>query len=151
KKEVSMPTWPNRPTAFYLNALSDPNSRMRRQAVAALEVLNEQQTIEPIIHLLGTDENAEVRANAARALGRFGDKRAVEALIKALHDPAREVCHQAILALEHFGDQQAVEPLIALLQDSYFVYDTARLLGKLGDARAVGPLMEALKHADSYT
>ncbi len=34
-----MPTWPNRPAEFYLAALADPDSRMRRQACAALETL----------------------------------------------------------------------------------------------------------------
>lgn len=147
-----MPTWPNRPVEWYLAALAHEDSRMRRQAVAALEVLADRRAVEPLITVLGKDESHEVRANAARALGKLGDRRATLALIEALQDPAWEVRSSAVCALERLEDPQAVLPLIALLQDRNgdVAYHATRVLGKLKDPRAVLPLVKMLWEDDRH-
>jgi HEAT repeat protein len=104
------------------------------------------------------------RGNAARALGRMGNKAtpAVPFLIGTLQDRAALVrwwCkigetffntspgEEAAGALGEIGDARAVEPLIAALKDknSGIRYGAAGALGEIGDARAVEPLIAALK------
>ena len=63
------------------------------------------------------DTKERRRAAAARALGRLGDTRAVEPLIRALGDDSDEVRGDAVGALGQLGDARAVEPLIQALGD----------------------------------
>ena len=88
--------------------------------------------------------------NAARALGRLGDKRAVEPLLASLLDGDAKVHEQAAKALGQLGDYRAVEPLIAALtgQDWAVRFEAAKALGRLGDYRAVEPLIAALEYKD---
>lgn len=142
-----MPTWPNRPAEWYLATLAHADSRLRRQAAAALEVLADRRAVEPLITLVGADEHQGVRANAARALGKLGDRRATLPLIQALQDPAWEVRSSAVCALERLGDQRAVLPLLTVLGDPEgdVAYHATRALGKLRDPQAALPLVEMLQ------
>ncbi len=54
---------------------------------------------------------------ASDALGKIGDKRAVEPLITALDDEDELVREGAAKALGMLGDKRAVEPLITALGD----------------------------------
>ena len=67
-----------------------------------------------VAKLLEQDSNANVRAAAARALGKVRYKAALPLLIKALDDE-EWVCFSALEALAQFGDEGAVEPLVRLL------------------------------------
>lgn len=58
------------------------------------------------------------RARAAVMLGRMGSRRAVSALIRALHDPSPEVRAMAAHSLAAIGDPRAVAGLAAALTDS---------------------------------
>jgi len=60
-----------------------------------------------------TDMVDDARA-AAKALGELRDKRAVEVLMKALHQPL-EVSIAAVVALGKIKDERAVEPLTSVL------------------------------------
>ena len=91
------------------------------------------------------------RLNAAEALGKIGNERAVEALIKAVeNDPDDVVQWFAIEALGKIGDTRAVEPLIEALKkwDMTKRMAAAEALGKIGDTRAIEPLIKVL--SDSY-
>ncbi len=94
--------------------------------------------------------DSTMRAKAASALGRLGDKRAVEPLIAALKDNDARVRMSAALALAALGDKRAVEPLIAALKDEdrRVRSMSAMALNMLGDKRAVEPLIAALKDED---
>jgi phycocyanobilin lyase subunit alpha len=88
--------------------------RFRVDDPTAIEVL--------IAALQDEDDRTEVggyplRRNAARALGKLGDRRAVPALIEALGCVDFYVREAAAQALEGLGDPQAVPALIQLLQD----------------------------------
>jgi len=64
------------------------------------------------------DSSADVRQQAAAALGELGDARAVDLLITALKDKEPDVRFSATVALGKLGDPKAVIPLIALLSDA---------------------------------
>ncbi|MES2304756.1 MAG: M56 family metallopeptidase [Gemmatimonadota bacterium] len=63
------------------------------------------------------DDDAQVRAAAARSLGRLEDARAVPGLIVALKDDDTKVRAAAADALAQFEDPRAIGPLTALLSD----------------------------------
>lgn len=100
--------------------------------------------IEPVIAALSTGDQG-VRRAAAQALGRVGDKRAVESLIGALND----IPSEAAWALGKIPDARAVEPLIAAMErawDTKGSYgDIVDALGEIGDARAVRPMLRIRK------
>lgn len=65
------------------------------------------------------DETPSVRRNAAAALGKVKESVPVGALIEALSDPDKDVCHKAILALKKLGYIRAVPPLLKLLEGEH--------------------------------
>jgi HEAT repeat protein len=67
-------------------------------------------TLEILIEKL-SDDNEGTRWNAAEALGRLGDPRAVEPLIDTLWDDDARVRLKAAFALGMLGDPQALGPL----------------------------------------
>ena len=62
------------------------------------------------------DTNYKVRVQAALVLGKLGDPRAVQPLIKALADQNKTVRGIAASALGQLGDSAAVDPLRGLLR-----------------------------------
>ena len=101
-----------------------------------------------------------VRAGCAEVLGRRRVLAAVEPLLKKTKDRGgfqvrdgyttiTEVCVgvEAIRALGRIGDRRAVEPLIELLRNSNPDFREAAIgaLGDLGDERAIAPLIERVR------
>jgi HEAT repeat protein len=60
----------------------------------------------------------ELRVMVAEALGKIGDKRAVQPLCELLNDKESQVRRAAVDALGKLKDQQAIDPLIGALKDS---------------------------------
>ncbi|ABS54863.1 PBS lyase HEAT domain protein repeat-containing protein [Methanoregula boonei 6A8] len=67
-------------------------------------------TLEGLIERL-SDDNEGMRWNAAEALGRLGDPRAVDPLIDTLWDDDARVRQKAAYALGLLGDPRALGPL----------------------------------------
>ena len=57
--------------AIFLPSLSDSDARVRADAIRGLWEYDHRDLIEPLIHLLSSDGDTDVRAEAALALGRF--------------------------------------------------------------------------------
>ncbi|MCJ7588901.1 MAG: HEAT repeat domain-containing protein [Candidatus Aminicenantes bacterium] len=91
------------------------------------------------------DSSREVRVQAARLLGNFQDRKSILPLLKAMADPHWSVRESAETALLNFG-QDAVDLLIEALNSRSWTtrFRAARLLGEIGDPRAVSPLKKAL-------
>ena len=91
------------------------------------------------------DPHRDVRSQAAWLLGNFQDERSIPALLRAMADAHWSVRESAEIALHNFGDRAVpllIEALFAKLWTTQF--RAARLLGELGDARAVHPLQKLL-------
>jgi HEAT repeat protein len=97
------------------------------------------------------DPNAAIRANAAGALGRFKDPRAVDPLIAVLNDEDPSVRMNAAIALGDLKDPRAVEPLIPLLKDpdKNVPMGAVLALGSINDPRAI-PALIAIRPGHSY-
>jgi len=99
-----------------------------------------------IVSPLLLDSSAAVRAVAALVLGASDEKEGVEPLAAALEDEKEIVRQSAAVGLGKLKDPRGVEPLVALLKKGRHGVDEAyaiEALGKIGDARAVGPILEA--------
>lgn len=95
------------------------------------------------------DPSAEVREEAAIALGRIGSSDAVEALLAKFDDPDADIAPQIARALRASHSRQAVDALIRRLRDSdrETVAESARALGEIGDDRARDPLLKVLQES----
>lgn len=92
-----------------------------------------------LIEALKQDKNAQVRSNAANALGWFGEKAAsaVPALIEALkNDLDLQVRSSAANALERIGEKaaSAVPALIEALKDQRVSYNAKEALGRIAES-----------------
>lgn len=104
--------------------------------------------VEPLLAVL-RDASANVRAGAARALGKIGDQRALSALVFCLrYDNSPEVRKSAVWAL-HMGDARVLPALIDALTDTdeWVRFGAIIVLSKMG-AAAVSPLTKALHHTN---
>lgn len=95
------------------------------------------------------NENNDVRREAAEALGRIGDVKAVEPLIKTFVDMNEQVRHSAAEAVGRIGES-AIEPLSRALRDGEMIVrmQAVRALGKIGSAKAVELLIGAFMTDD---
>ena len=93
-----------------------------------------------------------MRAEAALALGQLGDVRAIEPLIEVLKDSDESVRSKAVGALSNFSHSPVVELFIQMLKGSRWsaemLPNIARFLGKMGDKRAIDPLIKSLNYSN---
>jgi HEAT repeat protein len=149
-------------------SLKDGNYAVRRAAALALGAIGDPQAIEPLLAALKAWDY-EMGAIAASALVKIGIP-AIEPLLSASKESHWQVNH-SIKILDQLGwrpdkdeagasywiargkwdecvsiGTPAVEPLIRALKGG--TIGAAEALGKIGDPRAAGPLIEALEKRD---
>lgn len=134
----------SRAAKLILPFLNDANPALRRHAVDAIGDLDPVAEIDLVTDLLVNDVSCEVRAAAARALGRTGDRRVVPALESALRDQSSVRC-AAVIGLTSLGLPDAVPPLLAMLRDPApeVRYHAVSGLGKL-QADTAGTAIKAM-------
>jgi HEAT repeat protein len=74
--------------------------------------LNSKKAIAPLLVILKRDPDMHMRINAAKALGLLKAKPAVRELIKLLEHRKGNLAMNAALALGRIGDKRALEPLV---------------------------------------
>ena len=94
--------------------------------------------------------DAYVRLEAAEALGKLKNNRAVEPLIEALHDDDEDVRAEAAKALGEIGSAKAIASLIEALEDNHSeVRESAEeALGRIRDATQREEVIEPPKDSD---
>lgn len=66
---------------FLIARLKDSNTQVCRSAIKALAALDDKRAVEPLLNLLiDSEEEAEVRQEAAQALGVLGDQQTITTL-----------------------------------------------------------------------
>jgi hypothetical protein len=130
----------------YLVDSSEDDARVF--AIEARAKRGDQEAFDELVQVLSSDESRYAREDAACSISRLHDARFIEPLVEAmLGDEFNGVRLEAVTALGDFGYRQ--EFAMALKDvDSCIRRNVAKVLGKLGDARAVEPLKEALKDSD---
>jgi cyclophilin family peptidyl-prolyl cis-trans isomerase/HEAT repeat protein len=103
--------------------LSNPDARIRADALNALARLRSKDASDQLRALLTNDVDAVVRANAARALGAAEDQTAFDALVtRAASDVDQRVRVSSIRSLAALKEARAAAPLLqraATLMTSY--------------------------------
>jgi HEAT repeat protein len=116
---------------IFLLAMGDDDSEVRAKAIDGLWENEDQALIGPLVHLLRTDESAQVRASAAMALGRFvllGELEEIdrapamlaeEALLETLREKAEdlEVRRRAVEGIAYSGEAGVREIIEAAYYD----------------------------------
>ena len=88
--------------AILIEGLGDAEPRVRIEAARSLQRIYAPDTaVDPLIRALreATEEDAEVRAEAATALGQYAANRVVQELVAALSDPSLSVNHASLASL----------------------------------------------------
>jgi len=85
-------------------------------AAATARAAGSDVRVDDLCRAVIDDSNYKVRVQAALVLGKLGDPRAVQPLIKALGDQNKSVRGIAASALGQLGDAAAVDPLRDLLR-----------------------------------
>lgn len=124
---------------------TDPS--IRRESAEALATLDQSQAVNPLIEGL-RDENPGVQEAAVAALIRIGGSRVVSSLVPLLREDVG-TRNLALEVLEQTGSA-GLDILLPLLSHDdanirKFIVDT---LGKLGDRRAIPPLITTLQDRD---
>lgn len=91
---------------FLISALNDKHDDVRENTISALAEIRHEGVVEGLAGCLRYDENAEIRALAADALGEIGDASAISALEQALYDPDEDVMESAEEALEMLTEDE---------------------------------------------
>lgn len=125
---------------------SDKNV-VKASIIEDLGNLMDPRAVRPLIKALN-DSEMLVRWNAIKALARFGDG-AVGPLLNALNDTDHFKRRNVVQAMGEVGGDEAVDRLIRMLMfdesDQNVLVEVIRALDKIGDARAVEPLITVLK------
>jgi HEAT repeat protein len=140
----------NRDIDGLLKALQDEDADIRCRAAQALGKVGGTRAVETLGASLMNDRSVLVHRAVTEALFTIPDSRAVGPLTVALDRGADfYVCYNAAVTLWKIGDPSAVDPLIRALK-SYYIHVrsvAAQALGGEGNARAVQPLLDAVKGA----
>lgn len=95
-----------------LAEMRDVSKEKRRTAVMKLGMAGGDQAVRALMIAVQDDyEDLIVRGRAALMLGKLGDTRAVEPLIRALDAPGHQTPLYAAQALGKLGDSRAIPPL----------------------------------------
>jgi hypothetical protein len=100
-----------------LDALASDDRDVRGVAAVALGMGGGSRAVSSLGRVLGGDPDAFVRYAAAWALGRIGDRAALEALAPALRDRGWGVSSMAAWALGRAGGEDAIPVLAAAVRD----------------------------------
>ena len=157
-----------------LLALDDPIAEVRTAAVRTLGALGSDRAADSLARRLG-DASLAVRWQAALALARLHDTRAHDPLMDALEHGDQRSINEALAGLGTLGDGRPLALLLALarinpadpapplvtmpsrerkvaerLLNSRSA-NAVEALGRLGDPRAIDPLLEMLEMRPSYS
>jgi len=132
-----------------LVALLNADSPTARQRVCrAIGELGDAQAVEPLIKCLG-DADRDVQRAGGKALRQLGEGDLADALFVVLRGETGGVSQLGQLVAA--GSEYVTIGLVALLNSNSFTarQRVCRTLGELGDAQAVGPLIECLGDSDT--
>ena len=118
---------------------------IRFASIRVIEDLKIKEAVPVLIEMLNT-KKSRLKNALTIALGRIGDSRSLDPLLKILKDD-ENVKVSAAKALGDLGCKEAIEPLIEILKDNDVEARGAAAisLGQLKDKKALGNLTESLE------
>ena len=125
-------------------ALDDVDERVRKAALMALVTQGDPGARAALEAELEADDAERIVA-AAATLGRAKSQASVPALLKAFRTNNAAVAEAVAEALGETGDRIAAPLLCMALEHGFVPVTAANSLGRIGDERAIGPLVRALE------
>ncbi|MBD1928143.1 HEAT repeat domain-containing protein [Trichocoleus sp. FACHB-90] len=141
------------------NTMSEASKYNLEGAVIESIVLNKTEQVNDLVKVPALrqslrDADAEVRREAAEALGALGEignEAAISTLLQVLQDSNAMVRASAAKALGKIGSEDAISALLIALQDSSAMVraSATEALGKVGSEDAISALLTALQDQDA--
>lgn len=132
-----------------LRSLDDPSIAIQIAASDELRAIPEDTRVFNLLSILNDEaQNDALRVCAARLLGNYQRSEVVNSLMKRLLSVDLELRKAVIESLGNLRAREAVIPLAGLLhgdEDADVRWLSADALGRIGDERAVQPLIAALR------
>jgi len=136
-------------TEVLIRSLKDNSWTVRRHAANSLGMIGDENAVPSLMNAL-EDKDWHVRKYAAVALGKMKDERAIPILLEALEDEDADVRWKAGSSLVKIGDLAVPALLKKFKKGNWRVRGrAAEILGRIGDQRALKPLINSLKHGKS--
>ncbi len=126
----------------------------RQQGLVALQQIDEIQAAPAVIRFLCEDSRRDLRLMGASLLSKLSGGKAASGLVKlALFDVDPEVRYTSLNAIGSDKFEQAQAAFIKELRSEYntIVSRAAAALGRVGDERAIAPLIDALVTTHRYS
>jgi len=131
--------------------LDDEILQIRSMAVFALGIKHTDECYPILVHLLETDADYGIRADAAGALGYLGDPRGVEPLIRAFYEDTEWLVRfSAAVSLGNLKDPRARQVLLQALDSDEIVIQQAAIaaIGEIRDLEAIDPILRFAQSED---
>lgn len=146
--EIVTDTDPRQCKDAFVEALTSGERSLRLRAILGLAALDDGEMVPRLVTILEEDNDPDLRAAAARALGEIGDIRASVSLYEAIKSPFPPVREQAVLALLAIGDQNIGADLHDKLENDHDPgkEESLRLLALLPDPSLLPLLAPYLEH-----
>lgn len=131
--------------------LKDKDDDIRKFALDLLYEIGKCDYPDEIVNLLINDPNSNVRAAAAKTLGKLKYKDALPHLLNALKDE-EWVCFASLQAIIDIGDDRVVDQICELLKTHSDAIRLAAIeaLGNLRSQKAISHLIDHLQRANVY-
>ncbi len=131
--------------------LSDKDDDVRKFALDLIYEIEFCDYPDKLVEMLTGDPNANVRAAAAKALGRLQYKEGTPHLIRALIDE-EWVCFSALEALTELKDESALDPIVSLLKSPSETTRFAAIeaLGNICSPKVTQPLVDHIPEANEF-
>ncbi len=126
---------------------AEDNAGARNTAIEALVGLG-RRAVPELIRAFDTD-NPGVRKFIVDVLGVIGGEGVVPLLLKALEDEDDNVRASAVEYLGRFREPSVIDSLVDIVEagEIWTAYPAVNALGKIGDRRALPPLLKALRNS----
>lgn len=134
----------------YIKDLKSENVMVQSEAAYYLGTLKEKSVVPVLVTFLNPDKSKELRLKAIEALGKIGEKSAVDSLVKILTEGDTEMRIATVTAMGKIKDPRSIPSLIALLDDKEAQVFVIWALGNIGDKSAVSALTDRLGDPDKY-
>ncbi|RMF82918.1 MAG: HEAT repeat domain-containing protein [Chloroflexi bacterium] len=104
----------NRAVDVLLQALDDLDAEVRQVVPPALAAVGDLRAVEPLMRVAHFDNDVNVRRQAIRYLGTFGDPYVIDTLTETLSDPDEMIRVAAVNALADLRDPSTLATLIEM-------------------------------------
>lgn len=133
-----------------IKIVHSPASVLRTKAIKALGQIRDVRAVDPLITVIYQENDRWMRLFAIEAMGRINDIRGIEVLVDAAYDESRDVRTKAIVTLGELESHLATDALYSIFEDMEVDVEDQQTalfeLGKRGDPRAVGGLIDLLQY-----